>query len=149
MSKRVRDKQKVLKDIHGFHEQAKRCGGLMELYIIRRSEAPLWLTASFFDEKIRRIVEVMDDALMRWEKDGAGLLCLTCDNSAERPEDIEAYAFLSTYDSSKSDKAMVCALCSTCANRPDLESAVMSVFKEKVWPNLRIAPPIHQEAGHA
>ena len=137
----------AMKAFSRFHQQAQTCGGLMHFVIMQRRDLPGWVAASFSDKRARNIVRAMNDVLMRWDREGAGKLCLTCDNSVEQIRKIEAFAFIAPYGDC--DEAMACPLCWECAERSDLQALVISALRRMAWPNLRIAPPIHAQGGHA
>jgi hypothetical protein len=150
MSKAARKrKNKMLKEqqFYSFHQQAQAVGGLMDLHLFHRREAAAWMVAAIHSEKARGIMNAVDNLLSRWDRDGAGMLCATCDNSVERLDDVSAFGFLAPYGRSKA--AMTLPLCRECADGPDLQTRILVALRKLAWPNIRVAPPVHTKAGRA
>jgi hypothetical protein len=136
------------KQLYGFNEQAKAHGGLLDLYLVHRRELYAWIGAAAFNLKAFGIVNAMSIMFERWELDAAGLKCIICSRSAEQLEDVEAFGFLIPHDASKGD-AMALPLCNACADHSDLNQRILAALKRFAWPEIRVAPPIHTQAGHA
>jgi hypothetical protein len=122
--------------------------GVFRLDLVRQCDIPgLFLAAASGDIQAMRTADLIAQYLKMIATACPTALCLLCDNELS-PAALPRAIVIMTALRDDPTMAITNGLCVECADKSEIEAAVLAKYRESLIPDLRVLPPIG-EAGRA
>jgi hypothetical protein len=122
--------------------------GVFRIDLVKQLDVPgLFLAARDGDLRAMRTVDLITQFLKMIKAARPAALCLLCDNEVSLAALPWVIAIMTAQRDDPST-AILNGICVECADKPDLDAAVLAKYRASLIPDLRVLPPI-SEAGHA
>ncbi len=137
-------RQKFADNMEMIHTEGQ---GVFRIEIVRITDVPGLLLATIDGNvKAQRTASIIGQ-FIRMMAAGSSRLCLLCDNEVSDAAPPWAIVIM-TAERDDPERAIANGVCDECAEKPDLDKAIVVKYRESLMPGLRVLGPF-SDAGRA